>query len=353
MNIKEGLDPDDANYRIITQEEIYEMKTILDQLPEYESVISVGLGGSVRGAEAITDALGINSHYVIDNPDPERINSVIDNVRRPILHLSSKSGETVETIAIYNHISDRISEDRTVVTTQRSSRLAEFCSNKEMTLLETGDISGRFSVFSYYGMVPAYLSGVDVSEICSTARKLLSEDSDTHDLATRICSLSSKDIIYIASYLERLESFNSWVTQLWSESLGKNGSNTHISTGIGPNFHHSRLQRIIQGEENISVVLIKPAISDKAKTSVSYGEEIKQTSFSELLDASYNQMVDYLSKEDIPHETVSVDLNEASLARLLIVFEITVISKGKNRDINVFNQPAVRDTKSGLKDRIQ
>lgn len=353
MNVEQELDPDDARYRIMREEEIDGMEKTLDELPEYDSVISVGLGGSVRGAEAITDALGEDSHYVLNSPEPKRIDSVIGNVENPILHLSSKSGETVETIAMYNYISDRVSEDRTVVTTQRSSRLADFCSDKEITLLETGDISGRFSVFSYYGMVPAYLSGVNVSNICSTARKLMLEDSDTHDLAARICSLSSKDIIYIASYSERLEAFNSWVTQLWSESLGKDESNTHISTGIGPNFHHSRLQRIIQGKDNISVVLIKPTIPNGAKTSVSYDKEVEQISFSELLDASHGQMIDYVSEKDVPYETIGVDLNESSLARLLIVFEIAVIMRGKDRGINVFNQPAVSDTKYGLKDRIQ
>lgn len=160
------------------------------------------MGGSVRGAVAITDILGDVRHFVANNPEKSRLDLIIERCESPILHLSSKSGETVETISCYNYLKENFNlSNRTVVTTSEGSELATYANKNDMVLFEsTKQISGRFSAFSYYGIVPSYLFNVDVEELCDVARNQMSSESEAYNLGIQIADLvDSTDIIFVGS----------------------------------------------------------------------------------------------------------------------------------------------------------
>src|SRR5205085_8352181 len=57
----------------------------------------------------------------------------------------------------------------------------------------------------------------------------------------------AKNIAVLMAYADRLERFSRWFTQLWAESLGKDGKGTTPIGALGPVDQHSQLQLFIAG----------------------------------------------------------------------------------------------------------
>lgn len=346
---------ENENYRVLQEKEIEEVSEVCTELPSYDSVITIGMGGSIRGSKAVTSILGSTNHYVACHPELSEMNRIIKEVSSPILHLSSKSGKTVETIAMFNYLSNKldIEDNRVVVTTGEGSKLAELAKEEGFTLFESNSrITGRFSVFSYYGMVPSYLCGVDVSKMCSIARSAFDSNSESKRLGIGISDITNTKIFFLASYSRQMRDFNKWAEQLWSESLGKSGNGTHISTGIGPNLQHSRLQRLIDGEDNISVVLVLLQDESESLVSVNY-EKTDKTSFGEIMSASFEETKNSIDKNEVSCIPVTLLGKEEDVAELMCAFEIAVIKKGQLREINTFTQEAVEGTKCRILGKVQ
>ena len=58
---------------------------------------------------------------------------------------------------------------------------------------------------------------------------------------------AGKNITVLMAYADRLERFSRWYTQLWAESLGKDGKGTTPIGALGPVDQHSQLQLFIAG----------------------------------------------------------------------------------------------------------
>lgn len=124
-------------FRILEEGEVSRIQEKCSELPECDSVISVGMGGSIRGSVCITDILGDVRHFVANSPEKNRLDSIIERCESPILHLSSKSGETVETICCYNYLKENFNlSNRTVVTTSEDSELAAYAKKNDMVLCQ-------------------------------------------------------------------------------------------------------------------------------------------------------------------------------------------------------------------------
>ena len=352
---KNSFSSENENYRVLQKTEIKGISEKCDELPSYDSVITIGMGGSVRGSKAVTSLLGSRDHYVARHPEYSEMDSIISRVDNPILHLSSKSGRTVETIAMFNYLFEKLDTDteEVVVTTHEDSELATFAKERDFTLFESSSrITGRFSVFSYYGMVPSYLCGVDISDMCSVARDGFDSNSASKRLGIGISESTDSEVLFLGSYSKRLQNFNEWAEQLWSESLGKQGNGTHISTGIGPNLQHSRLQRLIGGADNISVVLVMLEEKTENRTSTDY-RKTNQTSLEDIMRTSFEKTRETINKNGVPCIPVTLLRTESSVAELMCAFEIAVIQRGKLRKIETFSQDAVEDTKHQILDDIQ
>ncbi|MEE2656541.1 MAG: glucose-6-phosphate isomerase [Chloroflexota bacterium] len=211
-------------------------------------VVLLGMGGSSLGPEVLGSVFGNAPGYpeliVLDSTVPDWV-LTITNVINPahtLFLVSSKSGETLETLTGYRHF--RAIVDKAlgremaggcfVAITDSGSPLERLAYQEGFLRVFTNpsSIGGRYSVLSYFGMVPAALIGIDVSlllERATVRRKSISSRVPVKEnpgvwLGTVIATLAKMGrdkLTFLTS--PTLSNFGRWAEQLIAESLGKEG----------------------------------------------------------------------------------------------------------------------------------
>lgn len=212
-----------------------------------DRVVVVGMGGSGLGAEtlvatlpprpdgAAADGLEVG---VLNSLAPEAVRAAVapDRVRETAFLIASKSGTTVETVALESVIVDAVARSGGSVARQLlalsdpgSPLLARADADRWRAAFRgRPDVGGRFSALSTYGLLPAALAGRELRRSLRHAvrlRRALDDEGATdpgiglgallaalHDAGRRQVHLSAE---------AGLEPFLSWLEQLFAESAGK------------------------------------------------------------------------------------------------------------------------------------
>ena len=98
--------------------------------------------------------------------------------------------------------------------------------------LNDPNIGGRYSVLSFFGLVPAALIGVDIAIILDRAIEMAELPQLGAELGAIMGALSQlgKDkLTFLTS--EEIDNFVDWVEQLIAESTGKGGDGIYLSLG--------------------------------------------------------------------------------------------------------------------------
>ena len=208
-------------------------------------VALLGMGGSSLGAEVLNQCLGAREGWpeliVLDSTLPAQIARTVDSIdlERTLFVVSSKSGTTTEPRLLYEFFREKLDKlgcggERFVAITDPGTPLAEIGKGEgfRKTFLNPPDICGRFSVLSYFGLVPAALAGYDVAEILDSAvmmsdacgPRIPAHDNPGATMGASFASLaaSGRDKLTILTS-PGLDSFGLWAEQLLAESLGKCG----------------------------------------------------------------------------------------------------------------------------------
>lgn len=210
-------------------------------------VVLLGMGGSSLGAEALRGVFGEAEDHprltVLDTTIPEAIRAVPEaiNIRHTLFLVSSKSGGTVETVSTYRYFRKLADEalgidagSRFVAITDTGSGLERLAADEGFlrTFLNPETVGGRYSVLSYFGLVPAALTGIDVASLLDRAALMQaacgqSVPAEAHpglQLGGAIGALAQAGrdkLTFITS--PALGGFRLWAEQLIAESLGKEG----------------------------------------------------------------------------------------------------------------------------------
>jgi glucose-6-phosphate isomerase len=215
----------------------------------FNRVVLLGMGGSSLGPEVVRQVLGRAPNFpaltVLDSTSPSSLRSVTRSIdpARTLFILSSKSGETIEANSFYKYfrqiIVASVSEPRAgehfIAITDPGTPLASLAAKDlfRRVFLNPPDIGGRYSVLSYFGLVPAALIGVDIGMLLARASTAAEKSpgpiSLEHDsgawLGAVMATVANKGrdkLTLITS--PNVTSFGLWVEQLLAESTGKQGS---------------------------------------------------------------------------------------------------------------------------------
>jgi glucose-6-phosphate isomerase len=231
-------------------EKVDELNDFADEIKAdgFRHVMLLGMGGSSLGPEVFRTTFGSSANYpsliVLDSTVPSRVKAVARSIepRRTLFLVSSKSGTTMETNSLYRYFRGLVEKEVGLKKTGRNfaaitdpqtvlSRLAHQDGFRH-TFLNPADIGGRYSVLSYFGLVPAALTGMDLNKLIESATRMqegcapwvdINENAGAW-LGTLIanCALHGRDkLTFIVS--PAIRSFGLWVEQLLAESLGKEG----------------------------------------------------------------------------------------------------------------------------------
>jgi transaldolase / glucose-6-phosphate isomerase len=301
----------------------------------FTDAVLLGMGGSSLGPEVIRRSFGeipggLRLH-VLDSTDPGAILAVerAVNLDTTLFVVSSKSGGTIETLSHMRYFHERSGGDgkRFAAVTDPGSPLVDLANELGFRHVfeNDPDIGGRYSVLSYFGMVPAALAGVNVEAMLHSAQ--VAEQNCTH-----FDSSSSNSGLWLGVVMGALAeqgrdkatfvvsgaiaSFGLWVEQLIAESTGKHGK------GILPVAGEPVGDPEVYGHDRVFVHLRDP---DEA-------------------DAGTDAKMDALARAGHPVLTVAVH-GPADLGRIFFFAEFAVAVAGWALGINPFDQPNVQEAK--------
>ena len=200
-------------------------------------VILLGMGGSSLGPEVLRSALGTDRLVVVDTTHPETVASL--DLDDAYILVSSKSGTTLEVMCLLAHCWERVNDGRRYAAiTDPGTPLASIATDGgfDRVFINPPDIGGRYSVLSYFGLVPAALCGVDVAGLCERALAVDGEAAVELGLGIGGAALEGRDKLTVV-VPPRFAEFGLWVEQLVAESTGKGGTGcipvptTDVETG--------------------------------------------------------------------------------------------------------------------------
>jgi len=214
-------------------------------------LIVLGIGGSALGNIALQNALNPYTYnlmsdrnrngpvvFVLDNVDPDVIKSVVEFVtpklKKTIINVVSKSGETAETAAQFILFRDLLKaklgknyKDNILATTDaKEGTLRKIVVAEGYRTLDVPEgVGGRFSVLSAVGLFSAAITGIDIDAVLAGAAAMDKRVKDP-DLFTNpaamIAAISfilngrGKPMSVMMPYSTSLYSLADWYRQLWA-----------------------------------------------------------------------------------------------------------------------------------------
>ena len=214
----------------------------------FRHVVLLGMGGSSLGPEVLRQAFATADGYpeliVLDSTVPAWVRAVSEGIdpARTLFLVSSKSGSTTEPNTLYAHfrslaegaMDKEQAGQNFVAITDPGTSLEELAHEKDFRriFLNPSDIGGRYSVLSYFGLVPAALIGVNIATLLDRAdcmREGCASCVPAHDnpgawlgAVIGTMALKGRDKLTLVTS-PSISRFGLWVEQLIAESTGKEG----------------------------------------------------------------------------------------------------------------------------------
>ena len=113
---------------------------------------------------------------MLDSTDPGAVLAIerAVDLDKTLFVVSSKSGGTIETLSHMRYFYERSGADgkRFVAVTDPGSPLVDIAGERGFRRVFEADpdIGGRYSVLSYFGLVPAVLAGIDIEALLRRAQ---------------------------------------------------------------------------------------------------------------------------------------------------------------------------------------
>lgn len=222
----------------------------------YRHVALLGMGGSSLGPEVIRQVIGstmADGAYprmlTLDSTVPDWVAAATGQVdpARTLFAVSSKSGTTTEPLTFYAYFRGLVEAalgmeaagDNFIAVTDPGTPLAKRAESENFrrAFLNNPNIGGRYSVLSFFGLVPAALTGVKLDRLLASAERMQARclgDAPASEnpggwLGAVIGTMvkHGRDKLTLIS-TDSMAPFGLWVEQLLAESTGKN------STGVIP-----------------------------------------------------------------------------------------------------------------------
>ncbi len=356
------------------------------RIPQVDTFVQLGIGGSSLGAELLVRSLGNpkgpNFHF-LDNIDADAIAQVLEtiNPKRTLFYVVSKSGNTLETSAqlmillpwLENKIGRQTFKNHFVFCTDpKQGALRSLANDWSIPTFDFPETTGgRYSVLSPNGLFPALIAGVDVTALLKGASDARTQfldkvvKGDTPDLVTLAYHLSQfyfhhqKNITVLMPYSQKLKLLNPWFVQLWAESLGKKEKGMTPVGAIGATDQHSILQLLRDGPQDKVIGFIEVQGFQNIFELKWTGPKLKAfdllsgITLNQLMDAELNATRQALSNAKKPHFSMVIPkLNAHTLGQLIFQLETLTALTGYFLDIDPFDQPGVEEGKNITVDRI-
>ena len=152
-------------------------------------------------------------------------------------------------------------------------------------------------------------------------------------------------------YCDRLRSFNDWFTQMWAESLGKEGIGLTPLTAIGASGQHSQMQLFMDGPRDkfflfIQIQELREEGEIRCQLPYPSFQALRAASLGELLRHQLAGTLMAMDELEIPYALLTLQRpGEWELGQLIMFFQLLTTLVGDRLQLNPFNQPGVERCK--------
>jgi transaldolase/glucose-6-phosphate isomerase len=307
---------------------------------QFDDVVVLGMGGSSLCSEVTRRLFGARSGYprlnVLDSTVPAAVHALETrlDLARTLFVVASKSGTTTEPAVFHRYFYDRVKSvkgdkagENFVAVTDPDTQLGKDAKadNFRHIFINQPDIGGRYSALSYFGMVPAAISGVDVATLLDRAVHASHvaqtpgvKKNPAAMLGTVIGSLATqgRDKLTLITP-PPLDTLGLWIEQLIAESTGKEGK------GILPIAGEPLLDPHDYGNDRLFVCV-------------------------RMRNADMTSKLKALA--DAGHPIVDLVLEDAlDIGEIFFTWEFATAVAGALLGIDAFDQPNVQESKDNTK----
>ena len=324
----------------IMRAHVEDLRTFADEIRrlEFSQVVVLGMGGSSLSTEVFSHTFGSKMDFpdllMLDSTDPAAVKHTLDHINLPrtLFLVSSKSGTTAETLALYAFFHERVEATMSPKPRMQFVAITDAGTPLDAMARETGfrhtflnptSIGGRYSVLSFFGLVPASLIGVDLKTVLERARTMVERSGNTVSVqespAARLGAAlagfarAGRDKVTLV-LSEKLRTLGAWLEQLLAESLGKDGK------GLVPVVDEPLGNPVVYGADRLFVALTL--------------EE----------DGSYDVALDGLA--DAGHPVIRLRLKDPlDVGAEFFRWELATATAGAILGVNPFDEPDVARAK--------
>jgi glucose-6-phosphate isomerase len=357
-----------------------------------EILVVLGIGGSALGNIALQNALNPYTYnllpdrqrggpqlFVLDNVDPDVIASVVDyvtpRIKKTVVNVISKSGETAETAAqfilfrdlLQRKLGKKHAENILATTDPKGGTLRQICEREGYRTLEVPDgVGGRFTVLSAVGLFSAAMCGIDIDALlqgAATMDKRLKSADVRENPAALIAAIhyaldqKGKHIAVMMPYSSHLYSLGDWFRQLWAESLGKQDGlkKKNVYTGqtpvkaLGTTDQHSQVQLYREGPNDKLITFLEVERFGTKLTIPAGMKDVETLAY--LADSNFQTLINSeklateyaLLESKRPTTTVIFPkISPETVGQFLYLYESAVSYMGGLYEIDPYDQPAVQ-----------
>lgn len=323
------------------QGEVERMQNLATTLASegYSNAVVLGMGGSSLAPEvfsfAFDESYGIDLD-VLDSTDPAMVKSFDDvlNLETTLFIVATKSGGTAETLSAFKYFYNRMiaveggevdtAGQHFIGITDPGSKLLDIAEQYQFRDVFVNDpnIGGRYSVLSFFGLVPASLVGVDVAELLSRAQSMaqnakieVTRNNYSAHLGALMGGLAKEGVDKVTIFSSPiLANFGDWAEQLIAESTGKDGKG------------------------------ILPVVGEMIGSSDVYGDDRLFIYVKAGDDDTYDATIQALKEAQRPVATLRVG-GKYDLGGQFFLWEMATVIAGHILGIHPFNQPNVESAK--------
>ena len=335
----------------------------LIQFKKFKTVVIIGMGGSILGADAIYNffqhKLKKNFIFIDDLDENKILNLKKDyNIKNILFLIISKSGNTLETLVNFFSFNIIKKNSKNIIIISEKGNNFLFKLSKKLNLFHIESrkyIGGRYSVLSETGLLPAYLMGVNITKLRKNLLKHFSKKYKPFlkDSCLKLANLIRKkkvNNIILLNYSPELNRFLYWVQQLIAESLGKNKKGFLPLISKAPTDHHSLLQLYLDGPRDKIFYIFSTELNNKRRIKNTHLNKnfkyLNNKNFGKIKNSQRNALLQIFKKNKIPFREFKIkDFSENTLGELFSYFMLEVAIIGNLAKINPYDQPAVEEMK--------
>ena len=330
----------------------------LEKFKKFNSVVLIGMGGSILGSEAIYNFLNCSikkKFYFLNDLDIAKINRLKKKVKikNTLFIVISKSGNTIETLTtlFYLDILKHRSKNIIVITEKKNSILFNITKKLNLFFIEHKNyIGGRYSVLSEVGMLPAELLGLNERKF-KRLNYLIKNKYFLNQLIYNVnfifnCISKEKKNSVILNYDESSNNLFKWYQQLTAESLGKDNKGIFPIISSMPKDNHSLLQLYLDGPKNnfftFFGILNEKTVRLSNKNLFDKFSILKNKNLNQIIKAQRQATQTVFKRKKIPFRSFEIlSKNEETLGELFTFFVLETILLGRLMEVNPFDQPSV------------